>query len=200
MSNNPHSTRPQTLFVLALLLLGLGYLVQYYAHSIPDIQRYEKQLEDKLMETEKELNWLMQDRDFLVNAIEGTLLSDSVSYYMDKPYTLIIYDEKDSLRWWNNNYHLPFQSDIQFNDMEIDLKYEIGQSVLNRKRKVFNYQKNKNNSKYNVDVLIPVFEDYSLRNEYIVSRFPLMDESFSEYVISDEASEITIENSKVGST
>lgn len=188
------------LALLALMCFGLGELVERAAQSNLEIVESQIALEKQLHETEEEVSSLFTNSTFLVNAIEGYLLEDTIQKYIDKPYTIIIYDDNDSIVYWNNNKTLPLKSHIQYTTEAEDKKYELGESIYLKKIRPYEFRINGKIYYYNLVALIPIYKHYSITNNYLQDYFPLMPASFSQQTsISKESNEYVIKD-KAGNT
>ena len=89
------------IFLAILGFIG-GAIIEKHAHQSPDVALYAQELEEKLHESEKEIDDLLNNGSFLLNAVEGYVHSDTIEKYINKPYTFIIYNDNDSIIYWNN--------------------------------------------------------------------------------------------------
>ncbi len=173
--------------LLAAIFSACGLLIVKASHQKPDVGQYCQQLEDALHKSEEELEGLFNNGSFLLNAVEGYVQADTIEKYLQKPFTFIIYDDKDSLIYWNNNNILPFQSDLNYSTLDTVEKYPINESVFLKVRKPIDFRINNKNYYYNLEALIPLFRHFSIQNNYLDDNFVLMPQEFSDFIsISEE--------------
>ncbi|MDC0230326.1 ATP-binding protein [Aureispira] len=182
-----------------LLLASIGFtaglIIENYAHQTPDVGQYAQELEKELHETEKEIEELFNNGSFLLNAVEGYVLSDTILKYINKAYTFIIYNDNDSIVYWNNNKVLPFQSDIHYTKQSTSDKYEISGSIFFKIHRPYEFKINEEIYFYNLEVLIPIYRHFSIQNNYLKDNFPLMPKEFSEFVsISNQRTDFSIKD------
>jgi len=182
-------------FFILLTLIGfwVGSIIEQAAQEGPDLEQYQADLENELHRVEKEIGSVFNNGSFLLNAVEGYVLEDTVIKYNKKPFTLIIYNDNDSIVYWNNSRILPFQSDIEYSRTDTIVKYEISNSIYLKIRKPYDFLIDGKTYYYNLEALIPLYKHYTLQNNYIQNYFPLMERDFSDYVtISEEPTEAVI--------
>ncbi|WP_052592057.1 sensor histidine kinase [Aureispira sp. CCB-QB1] len=181
--------------LLAILGFATGQVIENYAHQAPNVATYAQNMEQALHQAEKEIDGLFNNGSFLLNAVEGYVLSDSVEKYINKPYTFIIYNDQDSIVYWNNNKVLPFQSDIQYSQVDTIEKYKINESIFLRIRRPYQFLIDGVTYYYNLEGLIPLYRHYSIQNEYLQNYFALMPKEFSNYItISEEETDFSIKD------
>ncbi|WMX12483.1 ATP-binding protein [Aureispira sp. CCB-E] len=181
--------------LLAVLGFATGQVIENYAHQAPNVATYAQNIEQALHQAEKEIDGLFNNGSFLLNAVEGYVLSDSVEKYINKPYTFIIYNDQDSIVYWNNNKVLPFQSDIQYSQVDTIEKYKINESIFLRIRRPYQFLIDGVTYYYNLEGLIPLYRHYSIQNEYLQNYFALMPKEFSNYItISEEETDFSIKD------
>lgn len=182
------------LIIAALGFLG-GRIIEYYAHQEPDLTVYAQKLEQALHNAEKEVDGLFNNGSFLLNAVEGHVLSDTIAKYIKKPYTFIIYNDQDSIVYWNNNKILPFQSDIKYSLTDTIKKDKIGESIFLKIRRPYDFLINGVTYYYNLEALIPLYRHYSIQNNYLKDYFSLMPKEFSDFItISETETEYSIKD------
>ncbi|MCH2021324.1 MAG: ATP-binding protein [Saprospiraceae bacterium] len=183
------------IFLAILGFIG-GAIIEKHAHQSPDVALYAQELEEKLHESEKEIDDLLNNGSFLLNAVEGYVHSDTIEKYINKPYTFIIYNDNDSIIYWNNNKVLPFQSDIHYTKQNTTNKYEISGSIFFKIHRPYEFKINEEIYFYNLEVLIPIYRHFSIQNNYLEDNFPLMPKEFSDFVsISYEPTDFIIKDS-----
>ncbi len=168
--------------LIAFFAFVLGFVIEQAADRSPDAATYTDDLEQQLHRTELEIEQLFDNSNFMYNAVEGFLVEDTIVKYINKPYTLIIYNDNDSIVYWNNNKTLPLQSHIQYSEEASTKKYELGESVYLKKIRPYDFTINQKTYYYNVVVLIPIYKHYSITNTYLHDYFPLMPGDFSERI------------------
>jgi signal transduction histidine kinase len=175
-------------------------MIEQVAKSDLDIIQNQIDLEAELHRTEEEISELFSNSTFLVNAIEGYILNDTIQKYIDKPYTVIIYNDNDSIIYWNNNKTLPFKSHIQYTDKASDEKYELAESIYLKKTRPYEFKIDGKIYYYNLVALIPTYKHYSITNNYLQDYFPLMPIDFSKQTaISKKKNNYSIKD-KAGNT
>ena len=154
---------------LSIALIGalMGLLVEKMAHKSPDVAEFAASLETALHQSEEELERMFNNGSFLLNAVEGYVLSDTIQKYLQKPFTFIIYDDRDSMVYWNNNNILPFQSDINYSLTDTVEKYRIRESVFLKVRRPIDFRINNQTYYYNLEALIPIYWHFSIQNNYL---------------------------------
>jgi signal transduction histidine kinase len=181
--------------LLAVLGFAVGQIIETYAHQPPEVNTYVKEMEQALHQAEQEVDGLFNNGSFLLNAVEGYVLGDTVKKYIDKPYTFIIYNDQDSIVYWNNNKVLPFQSDIQYSQIDTIERYKINESIFLRIRRPYQFLIDGVTYYYNLEALIPLYKHYSIQNNYLQNSFALTPRDFSEYVaISEEVTDFSIKD------
>jgi len=181
--------------LLALLGFVTGRIIETYAHQAPEVKTYVKDMEQALHQAEQEIDGLFNNGSFLLNAVEGYVLSDTIEKYINKPYTFIIYNDQDSIVYWNNNKVLPFQSDIQYSQIDTIEQYKINESIFLRIRRPYQFLIDGLTYYYNLEALIPLYRHYSIQNDYLQNSFALMPKDFSEYIsISEEPTDFSIKD------
>ncbi|BDS11097.1 sensor histidine kinase [Aureispira anguillae] len=185
--------------VFCLMVAAIGFLsgrtIENYAHQTPDVATYAQDLEQALHQAEEEIEGLFNNGSFLLNAVEGYVLGDTIQKYINKPYTFIIYNDKDSIVYWNNNKILPFQSDIKYTLLDTIKKDKIGESIFLKIRRPYDFLIDGVNYYYNLEALIPLYRHYSIQNDYLKDHFALMPKSFSDFVtISEEATAFSVKD------
>lgn len=172
--------------LVAVLGFTIGQAIEHYAHQRPEVSTYVKDMEQALHQAEQEIDGLFNNGSFLLNAVEGYVLIDTIKKYINKPYTFIIYNDQDSIVYWNNNKVLPFQSDIQYSQIDTIEKYKINESIFLRIRRPYQFLIDGLTYYYNLEALIPIYRHYSIQNNYLQNSFALMPKEFSEYVTISE--------------
>ena len=181
--------------ICAVLGFSSGFIIENYAHHEPDVAAYAAEMEQKLHEAEAEIESLFNNGSFLLNAVEGYVLGDTVRKYINKDYTFIIYNDKDSIVYWNNNKILPFQSDIRYSRVDTIERYDISESVFLKIRRPYDFLIDGVTYYYNLEALIPLYRHYSIQNDYLKDYFVLMDQSYSDFVeISKAATDYSIKD------
>ena len=184
-------------FCLSIALIGtlIGLFVEKKAHKSPDVAEFAASLETALHQSEEELERMFNNGSFLLNAVEGYVLSDTIQKYLQKPFTFIIYDDRDSMVYWNNNNILPFQSDINYSLTDTVEKYRIRESVFLKVRRPIDFRINNQTYYYNLEALIPIYRHFSIQNNYLDNYFTLMPPEFSEFVdISEDPNDVAIKD------
>lgn len=184
-------------FYITFSILGFlgGWLIEEAAHQQPDVSNYVTSIEQKLHASEAEVNSLFYNTSFLVNAVEGYVLGDTIEKYIDRPYTFIIYNDKDSVVYWNNNKILPFRSDIRYARIDTTERYEISESIYLKIRRAYDFLIDGQTSYYNLEVLIPIYKHYSIQNDYLHDHFPLIEKEAAQFIeISKEPTEFSVKD------
>jgi two-component system nitrogen regulation sensor histidine kinase NtrY len=197
MTNQKHFLFNNIIFCLICASVGFlsGYIIENYAHKEPDVQVYANQIEQELHKAEAEIEDLFNSGSFLLNAVEGYVLGDTVKKYINKPYTFIIYNDNDSIVYWNNNKILPFKSDIRYSRLDTIEKYEITESVFLKIRRPYDFLIDGVTYYYNLEALIPLYRHYSIQNDYLNDYFALIPNELSEFItISEIETEYSIKD------
>ena len=97
---NIHIKQLLVFLAAALLFFFMGWQVEQYAHRPPDTEDFAKVLEKRIHQAETDVEHVFRNASFLMSAISGELNKDSIDQFQEKPYTLLIYDENDSLLYW----------------------------------------------------------------------------------------------------
>jgi signal transduction histidine kinase len=173
---------PYLFLLSAAACLLSGWQLEWSAHQPPNIELYTKELQTELKKAEEDIERLWNDGGFLLNATEGILPLDSVKKYNDKKYTILFCNDKDSIVYWNNfNYGL-YRSDLKYDTSTFAGVYRVGGSLFLHKRKPYDLLVNGQRKLYTLMALIPVYEQYAVRNDYLKERFPLISGSIADYV------------------
>lgn len=184
-------------FCILTAIIGLfaGRAIENYAHQAPDVNAYAQQIERALHQYEQEIEGLFNNGSFLLNAVEGYVLGDTIRKYINKPYTFIIYNDKDSIVYWNNSKILPFQSDIKYSLVDTIKKDKIGESIFLKIRRPYDFLIDGVTYYYNLEALIPLYKHYSIQNNYLQDHFALVPKSVSNFVtLSEEPTNFSIKD------
>ncbi len=176
------------LWCLLLSVLGFsgGRIIEGYSHQPPDPAVYIQQIEQELHRAEAEIEDLFNNGALLLNAVEGELMGDTVNKYVDKPYTLLIYNHRDSVVYWNNNNILPYQSDIRYSRQDTIERYEMNASVYLKIHRPYDFIIDNKTSSYNLEALIPIYRNYSINNSYLQDHFDLVPKQVSDFITISE--------------
>lgn len=175
--------------VLALLFFITGLQIERYAHRVPNVADFIRQLEVKLHQAENEVATVFLNGSFLMSAIGGELNKDSIAIYNKKKFTLLIFNEDDSLLFWSNNNVFPYRSDVGYSESSVRQLTETSGSQFYLIKQSYELVINKVSRKYSLVALIPIYLNFPIRNSYLNNYFPLMPKDFSEYVVpTDEES------------
>lgn len=181
--------------LFSIIGYGAGWLIEHAAHQEPDVASYAKAMEDELHSIETEIDNLFHNGSFLLNAVEGYVLGDTVKKYVTRPYTFIIYNDKDSVVYWNNNKILPYQSDIRYSRVDTIERYEISESIFLKIKRPYDFLIDGVTYYYNLEALIPLYRHYSIQNEYLKDYFSLVPKEFSNFVeISKTPTEFSVKD------
>lgn len=175
-----------SLLFASLLCFVLALWLQTPAQQAPDIAETAKRLEQKIQTAEQELDAIFNNAGFLLQATENDLSEDSIKKYQDVPYTLFIYNEYDSLIYWNNNKVLPYPSDVKYVTERISELYKIRGSEYLKVQQPYDVALNGQRKSYSLVGLIPIYARYPIQNDYLQDRFPLMSDDFSSYLTLSE--------------
>jgi signal transduction histidine kinase len=173
--------------LLAVLGFSMGNIIENRAHQPPDPAVYIEQIEAELHQAEQEIEGLFNNGALLLNAVEGYVLGDTVTKYIDKPYTLLIYNDRDSVVYWNNNNILPFQSDIRYSRKDTIERYEMNASVYLKIHRPYDFLIDDSTYYYNLEALIPIYRHYSINNNYLQDHFELVPKQVSEFIAISES-------------
>ncbi|MCP4441675.1 MAG: HAMP domain-containing histidine kinase [Aureispira sp.] len=168
--------------IVTVLSFVLATTLERNAHYPPNVEEYAQNLEKELRKAELEVEQMFSNRTFLLNAIDGYIADDTIRNYAPKPYTFIIYNDKDSIIYWNNNNILPYQFDIKYSTEPYVKTDEVGNSIYRKYKWPYNVIIDNKNRHYNIECLIPLYKNYSIQNGYLQNYFPLMPAGFSDYV------------------
>ena len=168
---------------LSLLFFIIGLQIERYAHREPDTIAYVRQLEEKLNETELEINTVFSNASFLMSAISGELGKDSIEHYNAKKYTLLIFNEEDSLLYWSNNDVFPLRSDAGYSEDIVRQMTETGGSQYYFIKYPYELVINKVRKRYSLIALVPIYMRFPISNGYLKNYFPLMPPEYSDYVM-----------------
>lgn len=184
---NPLAFRP-IIWCLVLSIIGfsIGGIIEKYAHQVPDPTAYTSLIEAELHEAETEIEGLFNNGALLLNAVEGYVIGDTVAKYINKPYTLLIYNDRDSIVYWNNNNILPYQSDIRYSRTDTIEPYEMNASIYLKIHRPYDFLIDDSTYHYNLEALIPIYRHYSINNDYLQDHFELVPKNVSEFIAISE--------------
>ena len=171
----------------------------WYAHQPPNVEPYVNSLQKRLVEVENEVDYLVRDLNFMLNALDGMMPEDSVKKYEAKPYTILAYERtRDSLVYWNNYRSAPYRSDVTHDSVEQTRVYEARGSFYLFKKRPYDFVINQKRRSYTIVVLIPLHERYPIQNSYLKNRFPLVDNDvFNDYLeVSNDETPFALRNSE----
>lgn len=166
----------------ALVSFVVGLAIERHAHRTPDPAVYAQRMEQALHKAEAEIEGLFRNSSLLFNAVEGYILGDTVAKYIDKPYTLLIYNDRDSVVYWNNNKVLPYQSDIRYSRQDTIERYEMNGSIFLKIHRPYDFLIDDSTYHYNLEALIPLYRHYSIKNNYLKDHFTLLPKTQAEFV------------------
>lgn len=167
---------------LAVVSFVIGLAIERHAHQVPDPTTYAQRMELALHSAEAEIEDLFRNSSLLFNAVEGYILGDTVAKYINKPYTLLIYNDHDSVVYWNNNKVLPYQSDIRYSRQDTIERYEMNGSVFLKIHRPYDFLIDDSTYHYNLEALIPLYRHYSIQNNYLKDHFTLLPKAQSAFV------------------
>lgn len=180
-----------------IVLWCIGWQIEQLSNRPPDVAEYAKTLEKKLHSAEVEVNVVFNNASFLINAINKELGIDSIIAYEKLPYSLLIYNDSDSLLYWNNNKVQPYKSDYQFEETPVRRMHEIAGSKYLMLKKPYEPVINQVPYRYSIIALIPLHLRFAINNDYLDNHFPLMPAEFSRYVdVGSEDSTYSVKDSE----
>jgi signal transduction histidine kinase len=195
-TSSPLIFRP-IIWCLALSIIGfsIGGIIEKSAHQVPDPTVYTSLIEAELHQAEAEIEGLFNNGALLLNAVEGYVIGDTVAKYINKPYTLLIYNDRDSIVYWNNNNILPYQSDIRYTRTDTIEPYEMNASVYLKIHRPYDFLIDDSTYHYNLEALIPIYRHYSINNDYLQDHFELVSKDVSEFIaISEEPTDYAVKD------
>ncbi|MGH1338907.1 MAG: ATP-binding protein [Aureispira sp.] len=172
--------------LLAIFGFSIGGIIEKRAHRAPDPADYIEQIEQELHQAEAEIEGLFNNGALLLNAVEGYILGDTVTKYINKPYTLLIYNDHDSVVYWNNNNILPYQSDIRYSRKDTIERYEMNASIYLKVHRPYDFLIDDSTYHYNLEALVPIYRHYSINNNYLQDHFSLVSKQVSEFIAISE--------------
>ncbi|MFK7946571.1 MAG: ATP-binding protein [Saprospiraceae bacterium] len=161
-----------TLLPIAILLLIVAY--SYDKINQISLSYYEEKMEAKIHNYEQEIINIFEDESFIEKAISFDFNESELKKLeglSNNDYSIFIYQKPDSLVFWTSNKILPFDAEVEFSEEPISRFSTIkkgGYAVLN-----YPYQKDGN--QYALIGLIPITQQYSIQNEYLVNGFTIID-------------------------
>jgi two-component system, NtrC family, nitrogen regulation sensor histidine kinase NtrY len=170
------------LFLTGIILWGAAFLIERRSKEEPDIQKFVNNFEKTLHKFESEVEYLFSNASFLINAVNRELALDTIYSYEKMPYSILIYNDADSLLYWNNNRVQPYKSDYQFEKYSSRKIHEIAGSKYLMIKKPFEPFINEIPYKYSLIALIPLYLRFPINNSYLFNHFPIMGEKFSDFV------------------
>lgn len=180
---------------LAALGFSIGGIIETHAHKEPDPAIYIAEIEQELHQAEAEIEGLFNNGALLLNAVEGYMLGDTVTKYINKPYTLLIYNDRDSVVYWNNNNILPYNSDIRYSRKDTIERYEMNASIYLKVHRPYDFLIDDSTYHYNLEALVPIYRHYSINNSYLQDHFALVPKHVSEFIaISEQPTEYAIKD------
>ena len=160
------------LLPIAILLLIVAY--SYDKMNQVSLSYYEEKIETKIHKYEKEIINIFEDETFIDKAISYDFNESELNILeklSNNDYSIFIYEKPDSLVFWTSNKILPFDAEVEFSEEPISRFSTIkkgGYAVLN-------YPYKKNGKQYALVGLIPITQEYSIQNEYLVNGFTIID-------------------------
>ena len=170
------------LFFSGLVLWLFALQIEMYSIRTPIVADYVKDLENTLHKSESEINAIFNNTNFLISAAIKELSVDTITKYERLKYSLLIYNDSDSLLYWNNNKVQPYKGDYQFERNSIRRIHEIAGSKYLMLKIPYEPYINEVQYRYSVIALVPLYLRFPINNSYLVNHFPLMSEDFSKYV------------------
>jgi two-component system nitrogen regulation sensor histidine kinase NtrY len=184
-----------TLFLTGTTLWYTGYLIEKNASIAPDLKNALKEFESKLHRSELEINNLFNNSSFLVNALKNEFSQDSITSYENLPYTILIYNDSDSLLYWNNNKTQPYKNDNQFDTVSVKVLYEITGSKYLLWKIPYLPVVNKGLLRYTAIALIPLYIRSPINNRYLDNHFPLLSHEFNDFIeVSDSKTDYPVKD------
>ena len=175
------------LLTLFGLHFGLGYLSQRKAAAPLSMDYYAQQLSNAIQKEEAEVMNVFFNGTFILNAVQNSHSLDTLKVYEKKPYTLLIFDQSDSLVYWNNNKAELYKGDAVKADTFLHQSYRLQNSDYYLIKAPYKPVLNGKAFVYTLVALIPIHEQYNINNEYLQNRFSLMPADWSNYVqVSDQ--------------
>lgn len=185
----------QALMLSACVNFLLGYALQRIAQSPPDVAAYTARLQKTVQRYETEVLNLFYNGTFILNAVQNTSNLDTLKHYEQQPYTVLIFDEYDSLVYWNNNKAFPYRTDIGQTDTIVNVPYRVQNSSYIFLKAPYNPLLNGRVYYYTLVGLIPIHEQFSIQNEYLHNNFSLLPHEESSYIdISEDSTAHSVVN------
>lgn len=173
---------PSFIFLLGLLFILSANTLENWAYRSPDLPEAAQELASQLAFWEQDLEQRVERREFLMRSVDNEWSEDSLAVYNALPYTLLIYNESDSLIYWNNNKVEPYQTDVRYKSKPERRIMDMAGSKYLMIKRPFKVILNQQEYRYTLLGLLPVYLRFPVQNGYLDNNFPLMSEEFGEYV------------------
>jgi two-component system, NtrC family, nitrogen regulation sensor histidine kinase NtrY len=169
-----------------ILLFVLGFWLERAAKYPTDIKYYKETLQNEVSRYEREILDLFGNGTFILNAVQNSPNIDTLKAYEARPYTFLIFDDRDSLLYWNNNRAYPYKTDIAQEDSLVNVSYRIQNADYLFLKESYNPLINGQIYYYTLVVLLPLHEKYSIKNDYLQDHFTLLSPEISKYITVSE--------------
>lgn len=173
---------PSFIFLLGLLFILSANTVENWAYRSPDLPEAAQELASQLAFWEQDLEQRIERREFLMRSVDNEWSEDSLAISNALPYTLLIYNESDSLIYWNNNKVEPYQTDVRYKSKPERRIMDMAGSKYLMIKRPFKVILNQQEYRYTLLGLLPVYLRFPVQNGYLDNNFPLMSEEFGEFV------------------
>ena len=173
---------PSFIFLLGLLFILSANTLENWAYRSPDLPEAAQELASQLAFWEQDLEQRIERREFLMRSVDNEWSEDSLAVYNALPYTLLIYNESDSLIYWNNNKVEPYQTDVRYKSKPERRIMDMAGSKYLMIKRPFKVILNQQEYRYTLLGLLPVYLRFPVQNGYLDNNFPLMSEEFGEFV------------------
>ena len=166
--------------LLAALALGSAWLLEWKAVQPVELGPTVEKLQQAIWKAEEQVDYFLNDVAFILNATEGVMPLDSIKKYKKNNFTILICTEDDVLRYWSNFNYILYRSDIKYDSTASEGIYGVGASVFYLKRQPQTLRVNGQVKHYSVMGMIPIYEQFPVKNTYLSENFPLLSPSESK--------------------
>jgi len=171
-AQEPNTTKSLAAGISLLLLAGVSFFLTVQDISFRDSHQIMRQsaekVEGRLHEYETQVDRFLQDTSLLLKLASGKSQEKDIQQVSTKPYTILLYNQKDQLIFWNDNKVNLYYPASYFRQASNLIKLKSGYFELIRKRIYI-----ANRGLVQAFALIPIYYDYEVTNEYLRNGFAL---------------------------
>ena len=181
-----HSHLPKlSLLLFAVGLFLLSFITDYYFKVQPSIDYQKRLLERYIQREERDADMLLRDTSLMRKLVLKGESLDEFKKIEEKKYGFFLFAEtisdNQNLLFWNNQKILPPNADFSLHDGEVFQRLTNGYYVVKKKTLYLEGMTN-NIIAY---ALIPVYNQYYLETDYLLTRFVHNEEASKKIALSE---------------